>query len=50
VQGHGLVGVPTLFTPPPVVPDTHTRPADIRRPLAVTPTRNHPARAPPRFS
>ncbi|KXJ45496.1 MAG: hypothetical protein AXW13_03245 [Alcanivorax sp. Nap_24] len=50
VQGHGLVGVPALFTPPPVVPDTHTRPADIRRPLAVTPTRNHPARAPPRFS
>ena len=50
VQGHGLVGVPTLFTPPPVLPDTTTPPADVSRPVAVTPTKIHPARAPPRFS
>ncbi|WP_194855505.1 hypothetical protein [Alloalcanivorax venustensis] len=50
VQGHGLVGVPALFTPPPVLPDTTTPPADVSRPVAVTPTKIHPARAPPRFS
>ncbi len=50
VQGHGLVGLPTLFTPPPVLPDTTALAVDAGRPVASTPTKVHPARAPPRFS
>ncbi len=50
VQGHGLVGVPTLFTTPPVLPDLSTPVAESGRPVTAAPTKIHPARAPPHFS